>query len=228
MADIIQETFGNLLPKGGGMSNPFANINPWDIAIAVEVITLVLLIVFVIYIWKTYKYRILELEDRGRGSLRARILWAKEVMYNGMPRYQVLGKKNEHGEPLKINATTTDNTIPLRTVGGFYKDIVIMYKDKNGDYRAYKPIVDKTQIDLNSYREEKDGQKLFNVTRFLDELFPVLKVDNLKMRGWYSLMTKETMNLYKDPKEAKKKLINMMLVLGVIFGICIGAYLILK
>ena len=230
MADIIQETIGRFIPKGDGISigSKLAGINPWDIAIAIEVIFLILLIMFVIYIFKVYRYRILELEDRGRGSLRARIMWAKPLTENGIPRYVILGKKDEHGKPLKITATTSDNTIPLRTVGGFYKDIVIMHKDKNGDYRPFKPITDKTQIDLESYREEHDGKKLFNITKCLDELFPTLKIDNLKMRGWYALMTKETLNLYKDKSEFMKKLPSIMIVICIIFGLGIGAYMLLS
>ncbi len=230
MADIFQESIGRLIPKGDGISigTKLSGINPWDIAIAMEVIFLILLIIYVVYVFKVYRYRILELEDRGRGSLRARILWAKPLTENGIPRYVILGKKDEHGKPLKITATTTDNTIPLRTIFGFYKDIVIMYKDKNGDYRPYKPITDKAQIDLEPYRQLVDNQKLFNVTKFLDELFPVLKIDNLKMRGWYALMTKETLNLYKDKSDLMKKLPSIMVVLFIIFGLGVGAYMVLN
>ena len=230
MADIIQETLGRIIPKGDGISvgAKLGAINPWDLAIALEVIFLILLVVYVVYIFKVYKYRILELEDRGRGSLRARILWAKPMMENGIPRYVILGKKDENGKPLKIIATTTDNTIPLRTIMGFYKDIVIMHKDKNGDYRPFKPITDQTQIDLEPYNVTVDNQKLFNKTKFLNNLFPVLKIDNLKMRGWYALMTKETLNLYKDKSEFMKKLPSMMIVLAVVFGLCVGAYMLLS
>ncbi len=228
MANILQEAIGRFKPSGG-VSNPLANINPWDIAIAGEIIFLILLIGFVVWVWKVYRYRILELEDMGRGSLRARILWAKPVTINGIPRYQILGKKNEFGKPLTIIASTSDNTIPLKTFAGFYKDIVIMYKDKNGDYRPYKPIVDKTQINIDEYKiyNKEAGKKLFNLSKFLDELFPVLKIDNLKMRGWYALMTKETLNLYKDKSELMKKLPSIMIIICIIFGLCLAAYMIL-
>ncbi len=232
MADILQEAlsgFGFGKGSGASVSSKLSSINPWDIAIAGEIIFLILLIGFVVWVWKVYRYRILELEDMGRGSLRARILWAKPITENGIPRYQILGKKDEFGKPLKIIASTSDNTIPLRTIAGFYKDIVIMYKDKNGDYRPWKPIVDKTQIDIESYKifNKEANKKLFNITKFLDELFPVLKIDNQKMRGWYALMTKETFNLYKDKSEFMKKLPSIMIVVCIIFGLCLAAYMII-
>jgi len=192
----------------------------------------ILFLMFTIFIWKflVYRIKILALQDRGRGSLLGRIYLAKEVMVNGTNRYQLLGKKDSYGKPFQIMTSTSDNIIPIRTKIGTYRDFVIYHVDKNGDFRPFRPITSPDQIVLDDFttKDEATGNKEFRFKDFVEWLFPQLKIDNIKMRDWHILQTKETFSTYIESGATMKKIIKLMPILFIIFAVCMGAYMLLK
>jgi len=228
MANVIQNSVANL-----GIKMPSFSLPQVDTYTAILVgmgVLLVLMISLVFYKLFVYKIKILEMEDRGRSSVVARMLSAKTITENGVKKYQLWGEKDENRKPIKLIASSTDNVIPIKTMGGMvYRDLVIMHRDKIGDYRPWKPIVSAEQINLDDFVDEnkETGRKSFRAQEFIDWLFPVLKIDNLKMRGWYTLQTKETLNLYKEEGKLLKKYGNMMMLLFIIFAVGVGAYMLL-
>lgn len=230
MADIIQGAVGNLIPKFSMPSFQMGMKEMLWMGIFVEIIITFIFLYIVIYIWRNYTIRLIELEPMGK-SYRARILWGKPIIENGVPKYQILGKKDEGSTffkkvPLKIPAFPSDVKIPMKAILG-YKELIIVHKDKNGDYRPFKALISKDQFDLTQY-VGKEGQ--FNFNHFFEDLLPTLQIDNVKMRSWYKMKVNETLNIYKDPVQGLSKLIrpDLMMVLFIIFVVMIGAYMILK
>lgn len=213
MAKVLQDLgVDKLVPK---FTLPHISVF-WAVLISLFLI-LGLLIFFVIYKWKVYNIKILEFRDRGNNAFECKLINAKQIEKDNMPQLKLWGRKGR-----TINYPTGENLIPMRTKFGFMRNIILMHKDKVGDYRPFKPITKAELINVNKY-VDKDGY--FDKDKFFEELFPVLKIDNLKMRGWYNLMNKETFNIYQEKGEWIKKNWPLMVVLFVVFGIGIGAYL---
>ena len=231
MANVIQDVMGNFAPKGDGAGFTLPTINTYDAVLYSLIGILILLILVFAYRFFVYKIKILELEDRGRNSLKARVLLAKKIYENGRPKYQLWGMKDPNStgffkKPLRINASPSDNLIPLKIMGIIYRDLVMMHRDKLGDFRPWKVIVNKDQINVEDYYKKGTGdEKIFEMEKFLDDLFPVLKIDNLKMRGWYHLNVKETIGMYKEKSGLSPEARNVMMILFVVFALCVGAYM---
>ena len=228
MADVLQEAFGGITPKLPSISLP--SISTYDALLYGMIAIFVLMIVLFVMRFLVYKVKILALEDRGRGSLLGRIYAARHVTVNGTPRYQLLGKKDSYGNPYQIMASTSDNIIPLKTALGTYRDLVVYHVDKNGDFRPFKPIVSAEQVNIKDFQivDERTGGALFKYREFVEWMFPLLKIDNLKMRDWHILQTKETFSTYIESGATMKKIIKLMPILFIIFAVCMGAYMLLK
>ncbi len=233
MADIIQEAIGSLTPNMPSFSMSSLSVRQmlW-VGVAAEIIIVIVFVYFVYFIWKNYSIRLVELEDIGK-SFRARLYRAKPITENGVPKYQILGQKDEdstffHNKPLKIPAFPSDTKIPLRGFAGFYKDLIIVHKDKNGDHRPFKALISKDQFDLQRYIKENNQ---FDFDAFFKDLLPTLQIDNVKMRSWYKMKINEGLNIYREPGLSslfQGGTMNLMMVLFVIFAIFIGAYMIFK
>jgi hypothetical protein len=226
MADLVQDFKAQFIPK---FSLP--QIDLYTALIVGMIIIFILLIFFIIYIWRTYRIRIIELEDLGKGY-RAKIFQARPVTINGIPKYRLLGKKDEgstffHPKPLMINASPSDAVIPLRTALDFYKDLIIVHKDKAGDARPFKLFTSKDQINFGTYA---DTEGKVNLDKLFGDIFPTLQVDNIKMRGWYKLKSNEGLNIYHEPTNFLGGVGtgSLMFIMFIIFAVFINAYLIFK
>lgn len=216
MADVVQEFVGKLKP-----SFSLPKIDPY-IALFIGLgIVLLFMIIVVIWIYKTYKIKIIILNDLGNNAFLGEIKNGREFVENDITKIKLMGK---HGD--KINYPTRDSFIPYKNTFGFMRFLFIVHRDKNGDYRPFKAIINPNLVD---YKGFIDKNKTFKIKDFLNSLFPVLKIDNLKMRTWYHLKVQETLNIYKEGMgEWLKKNANIMVFLFIIFALIIGAYLLLK